>query len=405
MPLHLLGKKSWNVYNTANISRVRKDEAEAQVREEAAEQRMQEEDAARRIAILRGEAVPEIPAVEDEEQQSSDRRREKNFGEDETYVSRDRKRKRRRGEDDTERDMRYAIENRERGERARETLLQGQKSTTVRDSSAAEAPLQDHTGHIQLFAPPDEKQIRSKQKNAEAEAEKAKKRKREEDLGTMKFSNAAGYNNGMQKPWYAATDNAPRQSTDTSASRNEIMLAELKGKDVWGNEDSRRKERETKRIVSSDPFAMMQSAQKQLKQSERDKEEWERRRRKELEDLKREQQRKKRRGEIDKDSLDGFSVGIDIIIITGDTEVGRETGKKETVGDIVVGRENVIVIVIVSSEGIGRRSVKKDIAEAIVTDIENKRRKARGKCAHQRHSTLTDRALIYHHTREASPLT
>ncbi|PIA95860.1 hypothetical protein CB0940_10232 [Cercospora beticola] len=308
MPLHLLGKKSWNVYNTANISRVRKDEAEAQVREEAAEQRMQEEDAARRIAILRGEAVPEIPAVEDEEQQSSDRRREKNFGEDETYVSRDRKRKRRRGEDDTERDMRYAIENRERGERARETLLQGQKSTTVRDSSAAEAPLQDHTGHIQLFAPPDEKQIRSKQKNAEAEAEKAKKRKREEDLGTMKFSNAAGYNNGMQKPWYAATDNAPRQSTDTSASRNEIMLAELKGKDVWGNEDSRRKERETKRIVSSDPFAMMQSAQKQLKQSERDKEEWERRRRKELEDLKREQQRKKRRGEIDKDSLDGFSL-------------------------------------------------------------------------------------------------
>lgn len=304
MPLHLLGKKSWNVYNTANISRVRKDEAEAQAREEAAEQRMQEEDAARRIAILRGEAVPDIPAVEDEEQQRSDRRREKNLGEDETYASRDRKRKRRRGEDDTERDVRYAIENRERGERARETLLQGQKHLTPRATAAAEAPLQDHAGHIQLFAPPDEKQIRAKQNNEEAEAEKAKKRKREEDFVTMKFSNAAGYNNGMQKPWYAAADTTPQPE---SASRNEIMLAELKGKDVWGNEDPRRKERETKRIASSDPFAMMQSAQKQLKQSERDKEEWERRRKKELEELKREQQRTRRRGD-DEESLDGFSL-------------------------------------------------------------------------------------------------
>ncbi|PPJ52832.1 hypothetical protein CBER1_11548 [Cercospora berteroae] len=303
MPLHLLGKKSWNVYNTANISHVRKDEAEAQAREEAAEQRMQEEDAARRIAILRGEAVPEIAVVEDE-QQSGDKRREKNFGEDETYASRDRKRKRRRGEDDTERDMRYAIEARERGERARETLLQGPKNSTSRDTAAAEAPLQDHAGHIQLFAPPDEKEIRAKQKNEEAEAEKAKKRKREEDLVTMKFSNAGGYNNGMQRPWYAAAD-TPRQSE--GASRNEIMLAELKGKDVWGNEDPRRKERETKRIVSSDPFAMMQSAQKQLKQSEKDKEEWERKRKAELEELRREQQRTKRRGD-DEDSLDGFSL-------------------------------------------------------------------------------------------------
>ena len=311
MPLHLLDKKSWNVYNTANISRVRKDEAEAQAREEAAEQRMQEEDAARRIAILRGEALPEIPTVEDE-RQSGDKHREKNLGEDETYSSRDRKRKRRRGEDDTDRDMRYAIENRERGERARETLLQGQKTSTARDTAAAEAPLQDHAGHIQLFAPPDEKAIRAKQKNEEAEADKAKKRKREEDLITMKFSNAAGYNNGMQKPWYAAGGTS-RQNE--GALRNEIMLAELKGKDVWGNEDPRRKERETKRIVSNDPFAMMQSAQKQLKQSEKDKEEWERRRRKEVEEFEKEQQQQQRKkradvGRLQEGSLKLISYGV-----------------------------------------------------------------------------------------------
>lgn len=54
MPLHLLGKKSWNVYNTDNIERVRRDEAAARAREEADEQRMQEEDAERRLKILRG---------------------------------------------------------------------------------------------------------------------------------------------------------------------------------------------------------------------------------------------------------------------------------------------------------------------------------------------------------------
>ena len=296
MPLHLLGKKSWNVYNQDNISRVRKDEDDARAREEAAEQRMQEEDAARRIAILRGEIVAPLPEArpEEEEQDYSKRKRDA----DETYATRDRKRKRRNGEDDTERDIRYAQQDREAGLKARETL--GQQTKKKGDTNA-EAPLQDHAGHIQLFAAPDEKSIR---KNAEAEAEKAKKKKREEDLVTMKFSNAAGYNNGMQKPWYAATD----KPKPTSTSRNEMMLAELQGKDVWGNEDPRRKEREVKKIVSSDPFAAMQNAQRQLKQSEKDKEEWQRRQKIEVDKLKQEQRRSRRSDRDEVDSLDGFSL-------------------------------------------------------------------------------------------------
>lgn len=297
MPLHLLGKKSWNVYNQDNISRVRKDEDEARAREEAAEQRMQEEDAARRIAILRGETVAPLLEArpEEEEQDYSKRKRDA----EETYATRDRKRKRRNGEDDTDRDIRYAQQDRKAGLKARETL--GRQTKQKGDTNAG-APLQDHAGHIQLFAAPDEKYIR---RNAEAEAEKAKKKKTEEDLVTMKFSNAAGYNNGMQKPWYAAATDKPKP---TSTSRNEMMLAELQGKDVWGNEDPRRKEREVKKIVSSDPFAAMQSAQRQLKQSEKDKEEWQRRQTVEIEKLKREQKRNRRRGDDEVDSLDGFSL-------------------------------------------------------------------------------------------------
>ncbi|KAJ2986204.1 hypothetical protein NUW58_g5139 [Xylaria curta] len=58
---HLLGKKSWNVYNPANIARVKRDEAEAQVRAEAEEKRQQDAEAKRRLAILRGEDPPTPP--------------------------------------------------------------------------------------------------------------------------------------------------------------------------------------------------------------------------------------------------------------------------------------------------------------------------------------------------------
>lgn len=54
---HLLGKKSWNVYNQDNIERVRRDEARAKAAEEEAEHRKKDNDAAERLRILRGEHV------------------------------------------------------------------------------------------------------------------------------------------------------------------------------------------------------------------------------------------------------------------------------------------------------------------------------------------------------------
>lgn len=284
--LHLLGKKSWNVYNTANVERVRKDEAEVRAREEAQEQRMQEEDAERRIALLRGEDVgPVQQSAEDLDEVSQKRHRNKHDDEE-----RDRKR-RRRGEDDTDRDIRHARQDTEAGQKATRSLLKEREK---------EAPLQDHAGNIQLIPAPDEVAIRKAEKNAEVEAEKAKKRKREEDQYMMKFSNAAGYQNGMQKPWYAAAGKDAAPSTD-------LVLAEAQGKDVWGNEDPRRKERERGRISSSDPFAAMQQAQRQLKQSARDKEVWQKERQAELEAMKKNVARKERRRRAD--SLDdGFTL-------------------------------------------------------------------------------------------------
>ena len=290
MVLHLLGKKSWNVYNGENVERVRRDEAEAKAREDALDQRTQEEDAARRIAILRGEEPPALTNASEESANPAERKRKHDDG-----VPR--KRRRLRDEDDTDRDIRYAREDAQAGESAKRALVK-------RDDE--DAPLIDHAGNIQLIPAPDEKSIRRAEKNAEAEAEKAKKRKRDEDQFTMRFSNAAGIQNGMEKPWYAASKTGARVENATA-------LPHVQDKDVWGREDPLRKEREKNRISSNDPFAAMQQAQRQLKQSEGDKEKWRKERAVEMEALRnsedrRKKERKHRKRRDDEDSLEGFSL-------------------------------------------------------------------------------------------------
>jgi hypothetical protein len=305
MPLHLLGKKSWNVYNTDNVERVRRDEADARAREEAAEQLMQEQDAERRMALLRGEEPPALPVLADENEHAHGPRRRY----DEAAAPRDRKRRRLKGEDDTEREIRYAREDVEAGSQVRDSLR-------AKSKGGSDAPLQDHAGHIQLFSGPDEKQSR---KSETSEDEKAAKRKRdeEEQQHGMRFSDAVGYRTGTNKPWYAASDRPPRE--DNYKPTSELVLAEVQGKDVWGNEDPRRVERERTRLVSSDPFAMMQQAQKQLKRSEEDRGKWQAERDREMQQLKKEEERKRRherkhesrrrsRRDEEHDGLEGFSL-------------------------------------------------------------------------------------------------
>ncbi|KAI7352829.1 hypothetical protein KC354_g11797 [Hortaea werneckii] len=305
MPLHLLGKKSWNVYNEENVARVRRDEAAAKAEEEAEEQRMQEEDSARRIALLRGEQpapLSESASVTDAHSRTGPEQGVKRSRDAGPVVSHERKRRRLRGEDDTDRDIRHAREDAESNEKVRNSLAKTREE---------DASLVDESGHLQLFAPPREERHHVG-KPPEGHDEQERKRKREEDRYTMRFSNASGFRQGNEKPWYASKKSQSAPDSRSSA----LQLPELGGKDVWGNEDPRRKERERNRISSNDPFAAMQQAQRQLKQSEHDRAHWQTERAKEIDDLKRDEERtrrhdrrhhRKKHGD-EQDGLEGFSL-------------------------------------------------------------------------------------------------
>ena len=279
---HLLGKKSWNVYNADNIAKVKRDEAAAAAREADEEQRMQEVDAERRIQILRGIRPDPLPETHESAEivhrSSHDRRPE-------------RKRRRLAGEDDTDRDLRIAKENSEAAERSTQALATSTKKS--------DAPLTDSKGHIDLF--PDEGSRGKAPKNAEAEAEASKKKKEYEDQYTMRFSNAAGFKESIgQKPWYSSAGNI-----QTGKDAEEPV-----SKDIWGNEDPRRKERAQMRLVSDDPMAMIQKGVFDLRQVEKERKKWQAERDKEMKELaegERRHRRKKRRS-AEEDDLEEFNL-------------------------------------------------------------------------------------------------
>jgi hypothetical protein len=236
---------------------------------------MQEIDAERRIQLLRGEEPTPLPEAEDKA--DNDERRDRGSG-------RERKRRKKAGENDTDFEMRIAHE---------QTASNSERQIVLRKS--IDAPLIDHTGHIDLF--PQERSNKSVEKNAEAEKELAKKKKEYEDQYTMKFSNAAGFKQGLENPWYSKTGHSKEVDED------------LPGKDVWGNEDPRRKEREAARVVSNDPLAMMRQGAAQVRQVEKKRKLWREEKEKEMRDPIEAEERKKkhkRKHRDDDDDLEGF---------------------------------------------------------------------------------------------------
>ncbi|KAF2149749.1 hypothetical protein K461DRAFT_229821 [Myriangium duriaei CBS 260.36] len=273
MPLHLLGKKSWNVYNPANIAQVRRDEAAAAEREAADEQRMQEVDAARRTAILRGETPPPIP--DDDALTTTHAKPPPSWD-----AQQRRARRRLKNEDDTDRDIRLARADYDAGRAAQDRL----KSRTVEKTEEAELPLTDTRGHIQLFHAPADTQARHEHAD--------KKRKVEDEGKGMQFADAAGYRTAIGgKAWY-----------DPSVQDGGKVR-----KDAFGREDARRQGRDERRMASDDPMAAMRRAQGQLKAVA--KERAEREGRKDFEDRRRRREKERRRDDHkDEESLDGFSL-------------------------------------------------------------------------------------------------
>lgn len=251
------------------MARVKKDEAAAQAAEAAEEQHMQEVDAERRLAILRGEVPPPLPEVDEaRETQVHDR--------DSREPRRSAKQKKRKRLDENDTDFEFRLAN-ERNEPSA-----GQPTRTHNASSSA--PITDRSGHIDLLG---DTRLRGRlERNEEAEREASKRKRELEDQHMMRFSNAAG-RDGVQYPWYSKPGAIDVQDT---------------GRDVWGNEDSGRKDRDAQRLMSNDPLAMMKQGASQVRMLKKERQRFREERHDELRQLRKEQSRRTPRNEAERNS-------------------------------------------------------------------------------------------------------
>jgi hypothetical protein len=201
---------------------------------------MQEVDAQRRLAILRGEAPPPI---EDEGETELEIAPDTSGDARSTFPGSGRRRRKRPGEDDTEFELRLAKERND----ATYAIVESSRKPV------SSAPIVDHAGHIDLFG--DERARAHAEKNPEAEADRKKKEREYEDQYTMRFSNAAG-KDGISQPWY---------------SHGEGVAPDVSTKNVWGRDDPDRKSRDTQRINSSDPLAMMKKGASQVRELKKER--------------------------------------------------------------------------------------------------------------------------------------
>ena len=246
MPLHLLGKKSWNPYLPQNIAKIKADEEEAATRELELDRLRDEHDADVRSAKLRGARPPSTPPRIRELEQG-DHASGKKRGRGDEDVHERKKRRRRAGEDDTDRDLRLARDAHNNMKR-------------VETSVDSPNPIIDKSGHIHLFSPERNPASTGVEKNPDAERKKKKSERELGDQYTMRFSNAAGYRqNASDSPWYAGSN---LHESGRKSSTN-----------AFGDEDQGRQKRDEQRINASDPMSSMRLGQQKLKESRRHKQE------------------------------------------------------------------------------------------------------------------------------------
>ncbi|KAH6620761.1 hypothetical protein B0J18DRAFT_430617 [Chaetomium sp. MPI-SDFR-AT-0129] len=302
MPLHLLGQKSWNVYNPANIARVQRDEAAAQAREEAHEQRMQEADAARRLAILRGETPPPLSELEQQQPELEPKPKPRDRDRDrDSYSSTTTRKRKRHGEDDTDFEMRIARERAAAGDRASRELGPASASSSHPRSSTrpgVEPSLVDSKGHIALFSPPSPSH-QPREPHPEVAREAARKERELKDQYQMRLVNAAGKDGvGLTDggPWYAAAAAAAASSRDGQTGAGEGSgTVEVVEKNVFGRDDPGRKVRAAARLDAGDPLGMMKRGAKMVRELERERRKEREERDRGIRELEREGERRERK--------------------------------------------------------------------------------------------------------------
>ncbi|KIX03459.1 uncharacterized protein Z518_07011 [Rhinocladiella mackenziei CBS 650.93] len=266
MPLHLLGKKSWNVYNPANIERVRRDQAEARRREEENERRELKDAADARLQLLKHE--PKETSRISSEQDGTLDSAVSGRG---SYNVRMQKRKL-PGEDDTDRDIRIARET------TSTSYLDASTSTYKRRRSDKEDSLVDANGNISLIPVPNQSEA----------SNISHKSRLEEDPYTVYLSHATGKGKDSgDTPWYSAVPVA-RPGGGISSRATE----------PWGDDSPQRRAREAARVSAIDPLAVMKKGVKQLREAEKHRKEWMTQRErdlKEVEDLAREEKEEEER--------------------------------------------------------------------------------------------------------------
>ena len=255
MPLHLLGKKSWNVYNPENVARVRRDEAEARARDAANEKYLRDNEANDRLARLRSTENHAQDPIEDSDP-----------------SPRVHKKRRVTGEDDTERDIRLA-----------------RRSQPVIKSEHTDVALFDRDGHIDLI-----------QEATTPARDKARIQKPVPEDGGVRLSDAPGRQSGAANPWYSS------KPVDGGYAHEEVS------KDVWGNEDPGRVQRSQRRMDANDPLAAMKKGVRQLREADTRRQEWMQERERDLNEVeelaRKERKRRRREGNSEERSLDGFDL-------------------------------------------------------------------------------------------------
>lgn len=239
MPLHLLTKKSWNVYAPANIERVKRDEAEA--RRQTIEQEKRS---------LRDEADNRLESLKQQQQQQGSAGERKSL------------KRKLPGEDDTDRDIRLAL--------ARSSAPTTSTSRRNEETNDLDSSIHDATGHISLIPDPPPKKPR-----VDKVAEK--------DPYTVYLTDATGRDQNSKETWYTSLNN------DQSSSRHRR------------DADPRRQERELARANANDPLAAMKKGVKALRETEKARTEWMAQRERDLDEVERLARKRSKEKEKEKD--------------------------------------------------------------------------------------------------------